>query len=162
MTRPCGTSKKPALPKKVKPKPAETRPAAIYMHAQPALKQWKARPLQGREARLGFVATDDRGCNSHGLFPDTPLIVQPCEEFLGVGIYQLFCDGRLEVRFCRQVDTNLIEITIDGPRASGGGPCLIPIDEFEDQVCGLVLAQIQGVNDEWTASLFAQRAKFYS
>jgi len=89
------------------------------------------------------------------------LIVQPCEEFAGIGIYQLFAHGKALVRRCRQVDENLIEIKADGP--TRGGVCVyLPIEQFEEQVCGLVLGQIQSHNDAWMADLCAKRTKFYS
>jgi hypothetical protein len=88
------------------------------------------------------------------------MFVQPCEEFLGMGIYQLFIGGKLLTRWCQLERVSMVRIDDDTHQAETPR-ILMPIEEFEHRVAGLVLASIEGINKPWTSRLFAMRSVLY-
>lgn len=121
---------------------------------------FNAEPQPGVEARIGFVGVDDVGCRVRGLYPNTPLLVQPCDQFLGAGIYQLSVAGELLTRWCMQRTDKLIHVEADTRKTCGEGADIY-IEDFEDQVSGLVLATFGAVNEAWMRTVCQMRSKHY-
>jgi len=119
-----------------------------------------AEPQPGVEARIGFVGIDDIGCRSRGLFSNTPLLVQPCNQFLGTGIYQLFAAGDLITRWCMQRTNHVIHVESDTRKTCGEGVDMF-IEDFEDRVSGLVLATLGTINEAFMRNICEMRSKHY-
>jgi hypothetical protein len=111
--------------------------------------------LPGIAVRLSFVGHDDRGSRDR-LFPDTAILVQPCDGYVGQGHYQLLAPLGPVVRRCFALNAQTVRISdlsrIGAPQFED-----LTAEAFADLVCGLVIGALDLLDADLAAELHAKR-----